>query len=406
MLPSGTRGQPIRPEVTDDTVFPQELLDAALARVGRLEAALAAQGGVLHDVNNLLTVLSGNLFLVTESVREDGPLFARCRDARHAADRASALIRELLTFEHDRDVAPAVICPANYLAAIEALLRRAVGSRHTLTIGSVKDPWCVRVSSAQLESAVINLVLNAHQALGSVGRIDIRIDNVTVTHTTADEDGLPCGEFVRIRVSDDGPGVPPAILARLDGRAVGDGDTPESRGMGLTMVGRFAAQANGALRVASAPREGTSANLWLPRCIQDADMTASMTTPLSTLPSGSEKVLVAMADGEVGRTVKRLLDALGYSVVTAGDRKQALETARVQRDVVLLVCERSPGGAESDTRWLTRLRSINPSIRQIAILGHGDDCGRVAPDADVCLRRPVAVAALAKAVRDAIEDPA
>ena len=384
-----------------DLVSLESLLDTALARVGRLEAVVGATSGVLHDVNNFLTVLSGNLFLLTEAVRGDEAVFHKCRDARHAADHAGALIRELLTSRHVPDATPTVICPARHVVAIEGLLRRTVGSRHSLTTTADSDPWYVEASAAQLESAVINLVLNADQATATGGRIDICVNNVVNARNTED---LPVGEFVRIRVSDNGPGVPSHMLSQnADPVSCGE-HTERSRGLGLAMVRRFVSQTSGVMRIESEEGEGVRAELWLPRCAQELDVTGSTTIPLSTLPHGSEKVLVAMSDSDVGNTVESLLDAVGYFVVKVDGRREALEAALVQRDLALVICDRSACDMASDTRWLTRLRSINPAIRQIAIVDHTDDFDHVAPDANACLRRPVTVPALARAMREAMED--
>ncbi|HEX9852221.1 MAG TPA: histidine kinase dimerization/phospho-acceptor domain-containing protein, partial [Woeseiaceae bacterium] len=119
---------PRAPAIPSDATL-ASLLDRALARVGRLEAVMAVSGGTLHDVNNLLTVLSGNLYLLTESVRNDPDLYEKGRRARNATERASALIREVLTFARDPDQRSIAICPANHVLALEPLLRRAIDKK-------------------------------------------------------------------------------------------------------------------------------------------------------------------------------------------------------------------------------------------------------------------------------------
>lgn len=379
------------------------MLDVALTRLSRLEAVVGATSGVLHDVNNLLTVLSGNLFLLTEAVHDDESVFKRCCDARLAADHAGAIIRELLTSRQSHDDSSAVICPAEHVVAIEGLLRRTVGPRHTLTTSADPHPWHVEASAVQFESAVINFVLNAYQAMAAGGTIDIHIDNVANADDSAD---LPPGEFVRIRVSDSGPGIPARVLTRTCGFDSQDGapERDQGFGLGLRMIRRFAAQAGGVMKLANEEAKGARAELWLPRCARRSSGSDTTTVPLSTLPRGSEKVLVAMADAEVANTVESLLDAMGYSVVKADDRREALEVARVHRDLNLIICNRTASGVSSDRRWLARLRGISPDIRQIAIVDHGDDFDDVAPDANACVHHPVAVPTLAQAMREAMED--
>jgi two-component system cell cycle sensor histidine kinase/response regulator CckA len=155
----------------------EELLDTTLARVARLEAVLAITGGSVHDVNNLLTILAGDLYLLTESVRHETTLFEKVRSARNTVERASTLMRELLAFARNPVHEPPTICPANHVLALEPLLRRSFSSGQALSVGHSEGPWSVAASAAQFESAVANLVLNARDALRPNGCVRVSVQN-------------------------------------------------------------------------------------------------------------------------------------------------------------------------------------------------------------------------------------
>jgi signal transduction histidine kinase len=247
------------------------LIDTALARVARLEMALAATGGALHDVNNLLTVLGGNLYLMTESVRHDPAALNKCRSARNAAERASTLIRELLSSAKDADDTVDVICPARHVLTMEPILRRSVGSKHRFCVSHSKNPWPVAASAAQLESAVANLVINASEAMEERGSIEICIDNQILDEACSLS--LPVGEYVRLSVIDNGSGIPEDLLPRITEPLVTGKASGRGNGLGLSMVRRFAAQSAGGLRIDSVVGRGTRIEIWLPRAKEQVDGT-------------------------------------------------------------------------------------------------------------------------------------
>ncbi len=387
---------------TNDTDDLNRFLDEALSRVGRLESILAATGGALHDVNNLLTVLAGNLYLMTEAVRDQPKLLEKSRGTRNTAQRASSLIRELLDSARDPEDQAGIISPAKHVVALEPLLRRGIDKKHRFEIRHSRDPWTVAASASQFESAVMNLVINANEAMSEPGAIEIRVENVELDPERAQGLAIPAGNYVRARVMDNGPGIPARLLARITQPLVTTKPTGQGNGMGLAMVKRFAARSNGTLSITSAEGRGTTMGIWLPRSSESGDATANMTLPLSTLPGGNETVLLVTDDGEVCETVQELLESLGYRVVAARDRGSALTRARKAQKISAVICERSEENRERETRWLNALRRIYPDVRQLALLQLGDDGANVAPDADASLHRPLAVNELADAVRSVI----
>jgi CheY-like chemotaxis protein/anti-sigma regulatory factor (Ser/Thr protein kinase) len=364
---------------------------------------LAITGGTLHDVNNLLTVVSGNLYLLTEEVRGQQKLYDRIRGARNTAERGSALMRELLTFARDPDNEPQAICPANHIVAMEPLLRRGIDEQHCFEIKHSDEPWSVAASAAQLESAVVNLVINAHDALSARGTVSVRIDNINIGDERAQQLGMQRGDYVCIRIADDGVGIPAAQLSRVTEPLYTSKPAGHGSGLGLAMVQRFTAACGGTLRIRSVEHRGTFVEMWLPRCKSQAEVTANMTLPLSTLPSGNESVLLVNQNAEVRAAVQQILEALGYSVVSTGAHDAAVELVDTLTELSIVVCERSTDDLQTMNQWLDSVRKIKPDIRQLAVLEPGVSAADAAPDADAYLHRPIAIFDLAHSMRAALE---
>lgn len=391
-----------RPEVAHLSKT-SEILDQTMARVARLEAALAITGGTVHDVNNLLTILSGNLFMLTELVRDQRNLYEKVRVARNTAEKCGALMRELLTFSRNSDEDSQIICPANHVTALEPLLKRSIKTDHKLHIRTVGDPWSVDASPTQFESAVTNIVINARDALGVNGIIQMTVLNKTVDAKRARELGVSSGQYVCVRVADNGCGIPARDLPRIVEPLFTTKDEGHGTGLGLSMVNRFAEQHCGALRIRSKEGIGTDVRIWLPRSEQQAEVTANMTLPLSTLKGGDETAILASRDSEVRAAIQDILQALGYTVVLAAMGKPLTLDHLESQAAVILVCDRTEQHRRAEHVWIDTLRRANHGLRQVAILAPDADVTEIAPDADAHLFRPVAVIELARVMRAAME---
>ncbi|MGH8194183.1 MAG: ATP-binding protein [Woeseiaceae bacterium] len=385
-----------------DTWISEDLKNSMIRRIARLEAALTLTAGTVHDVNNVLTVLAGNLFLLTESVRDRPELYEQARRARNAAERGSTLLRELLTFAREPDDAARAISPANHVRALQPLLSRAIGAEHELKLAMDSQAVSVVASAAQFESVLINLVINARDALTDGGYVKITVCNESLDGDRALALKLPSGDYVRLQVADNGSGIPAKYLHRVTEPLFSTKPADRGSGLGLCMVQRFAAEAQGALRIDSVEGEGTCVSVWLPRSGKPAETTANMTLPLSTLPGGDEILLLVSRDQDVRVSLQQILETLGYTVLLAEDAEQA-ERIMTQRPApALLLAERSRGGARVEQRWLETLRETNAQLRHIALLQTGTDAEMAAPDADGHLFRPVSVSELAHTVRKAL----
>lgn len=387
----------------EEPTSPEQVNDALIARVARLEAALTLTAGTVHDVNNVLTVLAGNLFLLTENLRGDDKLYEQARRARNAAERGSTLLRELLTFDRDGDASTKAITPGNHVQSLEPLLARAIGSDHQLKVIVDRKAGSVLASAAQLESVLINLVINARDALAEAGKVEIRVRDARVDGERAARLGLPQGDYVCIAVIDNGCGIPADILPRVTEPLFSTKPKDHGSGLGLAMVRRFAERSEGGLEIESREGQGTRVTVWLPRTEQLAETTANMTLPLSTLPGGEERLLLVSRDRDARMAMQQILETLGYSVVAASSLESVEALPAGTPRPALVISERSAAAERAERRWLDSLRENNPGLRHIALLQPGTDMGEEAPDADGYVYRPVTVVELARTVRLVLE---
>lgn len=403
-LPQGRPGPLQAPdERPADTWMSADLQHSLVQRIARLEAAFALTAGTVHDVNNVLTVLSGNLFLLTESTRDQPELYEQARRARNAAERGSTLLRELLTYGRDADDETRAINPGDHVAALQPLLARAIGGDHELTIDVDHEAGSVDASAAQFESVLINLAINARDALSPRGTVRISVRSAEVDGRQPAPEGLASGPYVCIEVADNGCGIPEENLARVTEPLFSTKPPDRGSGLGLSMVKRFAEKSDGALAIHSAEGRGTRVQIWLPRSGRLAETTANMTLPLSTLPGGDESIVLVSRDADVRASLQQILEALGYSVRVAENPEQVEPLLAQAPRPELLIAERSADAANVERRWLQVLRDVNGRLRHVALLQPGADPAEAAADADSYLYRPVNVLALAKKVRSVLE---
>ena len=384
----------------------EDLANELIARVARLEASHTLTAGTVHDVNNVLTVLSGNLFLLTESARDQPKLCEQARRARNAAARGSTLLRELLTYNREQDGETKCISPGNHVTSLKPLLLRTVragGADNELKVTVDDNAGSVMASAARFESAVINLVINARDALQGHGKVHVRVNNVHLQEKQAKKLGLTADRYVCVGVVDNGRGIPAQHLDRVTEPLFSTKRKDGGSGLGLAMVKHFVESCRGALRIDSVEGRGTRVRLWLPRTEKLAETTANMTLPLSTLPGGDERLLLLSRDVELRGLIRQILEALGYSVVVAASIEDADRALAGSPGPALVISERSTEALRVERRWLDELRESYPGVRHVALLQAGANVDDAAPDSDGHVYRPVTVPELAKAVRNALE---
>jgi signal transduction histidine kinase len=374
-------------------------LRAAAQHSARMDALASLTAGVAHDFNNLLTVLVGNLYLVGEELRERPLVFEKLKAARDAGKRGSELIKQLMTFARREELDVGTIDPSKVIGELLPLLRRALGSRITLETTLQKHVGLVRASVAQFESVVVNLAVNARDAIEGTGRISVDVSGLALSDRDASARGLRRGgRYVSISVRDTGAGIAADALGRVFEPFFSTKRERGGTGLGLSMVRWFAESSGGGATIESTVGHGTTVTLLLPRQqVDHAAETAERTMPLSTLPTGTERVVVLAMDDALRATIHQTLEVLGYRVTVAGDAEQ-LVAAVASEPTDLLVID-----GVADNEALARAHGLRPSLRIVATAHPGRAPEPVAGLRITSLTKPFTLADLAGTVRRALD---
>jgi signal transduction histidine kinase len=373
----------------------EDELRRAVQRGARMEALGGLTAGIAHDFNNLLTVLVGNLYLLGEELRETPKAFEKVKAARDAAKRGSDLVRQLLEFARRNDQPPATIDASRIIDDLTPLLRRALGKRITLET-QLDSALRVRASRVQLESAVVNLAVNARDAIEGRGTVTIRARALTFGTSEVQRRGLrSSGDYVALEVTDTGAGIPPEILDRVFEpffSTKGDRGT----GLGLGMVRAFVEQCGGVIEIESGVGRGTTVRMLLPSVGETQAESGDVTMPLSVLPTGNETLLVCSGDDALQATIKQVLEALGYRVRFAGPDDLAA-TLGGEGDVDLLLLD---GAADVAAALAEEAARRRPGLRIILTSGSSGARGRLELPV---LMKPFSLADLASLLREVLD---
>jgi signal transduction histidine kinase/CheY-like chemotaxis protein len=376
-------------------------LRVAVQHSARMEALGSLTAGVAHDFNNLLTVLVGNLYLIGEELREQPRVFEKLKAARDAGKRGTELIKQLMTFARREQLTVGTIEPAKVVRDVLVLLRRALGTRITLETALQENIGAVRASVAQLESAVVNLAVNARDAIDGRGRISIEVSAVDVSEQEAALRGLArAGRHAAVSVSDTGSGISPEALHRVFEPFFSTKGERGGTGLGLSMVKAFAEQVGGCATIDSMVGKGTTVTLLLP-CGQPehAADTLEKTMPLSTLPTGTERVVVLALDEALRTTMHETLEVLGYRVKVASGAEDMLGAVAAEPTALLMI----DGLGRGDADILIRARAVQPQLRIIATADPGRSAERVLGVGVASLTKPFTLADLAGTVRRTLD---
>lgn len=340
-------------------------LEAQLRQALKMEAVGNLTGGVAHDFNNLLTAVISSLELIQGRSSEER-VQRLAATALRAALRGAELTGQLLAFARRQTLRPSVADPAALLAEAAVLLRPAVGETVELAFDTAPDLWRIKVDAVQFQTAVMNLVINARDAVGPGGRVLVGVENARVAAATHD---LPGGDYVIVRVGDTGHGMSPEVLARacepfFTTKGVGKGS-----GLGLSMVHGFVTQSGGAIRIASTPDAGTTVRLFLPRERAPSSPTAA---PRRLLEPGTApaRILLVEDNDDVRASGTEVLRALGHTVLTASDGAQALDILRGPAGVDLLLSDVVMPGGLNGPALAGAARRLRPDLRVLLTSGY------------------------------------
>jgi len=382
--------------------------DEALRKSQRLEAIGQLTGGIAHDFNNLLTIITGNLELLEMDLTdgEQRDLLAR---ANNAALMGARLTNRLLTFARRRKLEPAVLDLNEQVLAMAELLRRTLGE--AISLGTLLAPglWEVRADPGEIENAMLNLAINARDAMPAGGKLVIETRNLFLDEReVASEAGLEPGEYVRLCVSDTGAGMSRDVLARAFEPFFTTKEPGKGTGLGLSVIYGFVKQSGGHVTASSAIGKGTTVNLYLPRVAADTTGDAAIARPTSSAAKDNETILLVEDNHDVRAVTVRRLRNLGYTVVEAANAARAIEILGEGRAVDLVFSDVVMPGGMSGFELAQWLRDNAPSVRILLTSGFAEDVARAGePPAShlEILRKPYSGAELARALRRAIDAP-
>jgi signal transduction histidine kinase/CHASE3 domain sensor protein len=341
----------------------------------RMDAVGQLTGGLAHDFNNLLSIVMGNLELTLNRLDKTNALRTRLERAMWAVQRGADLTRQLLAFARRQPLAPQPIDLSAMLPELTTLLRRTLGEHIEVRVIDTAGLWLALTDPVQVESAILNLALNARDAMPYGGRLTIELANKVLDDSYARQHSeLHPGDYVMIAVSDTGTGMPPEIQARVFEPFFSTKEAGKGTGLGLSMVFGFAKQSGGHVNIYSEVGQGTTVRLYLPRAV-GAVVAAPyrVGTPIE-LPRGSATLLIVEDDADVREVAAAMLRELGYRVLTAADGPEALRVfgendAAVDLALIDVVL---PAGMKGN-QLAQRLREVRPGLRVLFMSGYTEN---------------------------------
>ncbi|MFC4728992.1 response regulator [Coralloluteibacterium thermophilus] len=384
----------------------RERAEEQLRQSQKMDAVGRLTGGIAHDFNNLLTGITGNMELLKRRLQQGRFEGAeRYADAALAAsERAAALTHRLLAFSRQQMLAPTSVDAHALALSMQDMLQRTLGESIRLDIVAHGAPWCVLCDANQLENALLNLVINARDALPAGGTIAVTVRNLEPG--AARSPRLP-DELVAVEVADTGTGMSRDVVDKVFEPFFTTKPPGQGTGLGLSMVYGFVKQSGGDIEIASTPGEGTLVRLLLPRAHDAPGEARREARPPAPVAARGESLLVVEDNPQVRAVTVEALRELGYAVIEAADADEALQLLASAREVDLVISDIGlPGG--DGRQMLARARMLRPELRALLVTGYAQ---QREPDVESdprltrTLTKPLSLQALADAVRSMLDAP-
>lgn len=381
-----------------------ERAEDQLRQAQKMEAIGKLTGGVAHDFNNLLQVIGGNLQLLSTQISGNRSAERRVASAMEGVTRGSKLASQLLAFGRQQPLLPKVINVGRLIRGMDELLRRSLGEAIEVEAVVMGGLWNVKADSTQIENALLNLAINARDAMENRGRLTLEAGNTLLdqNYCEAQIDVTP-GQYVMIAVTDTGAGMSPQVITRAFEPFFTTKPAGRGTGLGLSMVYGFVKQSGGHLKIYSEMGEGTTIKIYLPRCAEAEDQPIHVDT--SPPVGGSETVLVAEDDDAVRETVVAMLGELGYRVLKARDANSALSIIDSGTPIDVLFTDVIMPGDLKSPELARKARERLPGIAVLFTSGYTENAivhgGRLDEGVEL-LTKPYSREALAKRLRQVI----
>jgi PAS domain S-box-containing protein len=377
--------------------------EAALQRARHLEAIGQLTGGVAHDFNNILTVVLGHAETVLAAATDE-QIRRHIGAIQRAAERGARLNGQLLSFARRQQLHPEAVTIDALMTNIDDLVRRAIGEAVAVEFCAEPDLWPSRVDPAQFESAILNLAINARDAMPQGGRLVVTAHNAGLAKAEARRLDIPPGDYVVIKVADSGIGMPAEIRDHAFEPFFTTKDVGKGTGLGLAQIYGFVKQSGGAVTLESAVGKGTTVSLYLPRASEAVEPAKLPST--ATAADGNGKTILLVEDQpELREMIEASLSEFGYRVLTAADGVEAKRLLADGRDVDLLLTDIVMPNGVSGLDLATEARRRRPGLKIVLVSGYSRDA-QIRPgsreDGFLFLEKPFRQAQLAETIAAAL----
>jgi PAS domain S-box-containing protein len=379
----------------------------ALRQAQKMEAVGQLTGGIAHDFNNLLQGITGALDRVQHRIAE-----GRVREvdrflkaAVESANRAAALTHRLLAFSRRQTLDPRALDPNRLIAGMEDLIRRTMGPTVKVEVVGAGGLWPIHADASQLENSLLNLCINARDAMPDGGVLTIETANKWLDERAANERELPPGQYVSLCVTDSGTGMPPEVIARAFDPFFTTKPMGQGTGLGLSMIYGFVRQSGGQVRIYSEENKGTTMCLYFPRHLGTVEDEVSEASQIMERGFG-ETVLVVDDEPTVRMLVAEVLSESYYRILEAGDGPAALKILETGQRIDLLITDVGLPGGMNGRQVADAARVLRKDLKVLFITGYAENAavgnGHLDPGMEI-LAKPFAMSTLANKVREMIE---
>jgi PAS domain S-box-containing protein len=379
-------------------------MEAQLRQAQKMEAIGQLTGGVAHDFNNLLTIIIGNLDILSREPDDTARRHRAIEAAMQGAQRAATLTQQLLAFSRRQPLNPRSTDVNKLVSQTAEMLGRLLGETIAVELRLAADAWHVRIDGHQLENTLLNLAVNARDAMPDGGTLTIETANTTLRHDRLRHEGAPDGDYVMVSVSDTGTGMTGDVLEHAFEPFFTTKPQGKGTGLGLSQVYGFARQSEGTVALTSEVGEGTKVVLYIPRAVPEKEIVPEA----RPLAHGSERILLVEDEEGVRVLTAEILRELGFEVLEASDGPSALALLRRDTHIALLLTDVGLPGGLNGRQVAEQARELRPELRVLFTTGYARqafaDDGSLGPRYDL-LRKPYLRAEVAARVRDLLDTP-
>jgi PAS domain S-box-containing protein len=363
-------------------------VEEQLRQAQKMESLGQLTGGVAHDFNNLLGIIMGNIELLREGLAPGSEQLEFADQIFKATERGASLTRQLLAFSRRQTLLPVVLSLADRLAGMENLLKTSVGESTLVVISGGLNIWPCLLDPAQFENAVLNLTINAKDAMPMGGKLDYALSNVAVTKTTHPQmqEEIGFGDYVCLRISDTGCGMSQEVVSQSFEPFFTTKESGKGTGLGLSMVFGFVKQSGGLVDITSQPGVGTTVSLYFPRSADAKIFAAVKKEGLASARVQHGCALVLEDNQSLRQLIARYLEELGYVVVIASGASGLNAMQTELRSIDLIVSDVMLEGPERGPELVFKLRQAHPACKVLFMTGYAES--EVIDENDLCISKP------------------